>query len=677
MVAIATLVVWMWCPSAMSAERHAGRKKVAVVLSGGGAKGMAHIGALRVIERAGIPIDIITGTSMGSIVGGLYAIGYDAHRLDSMVRKQDWSFLLTDKIEAHSPLLDNRKRQNTYFLSKLVTFEGMRVTNKVGGIIEGRNLDMLFGRLVGVYGDSLDFDRLPIPFACVATNIVDNTEYVFHGGRLKEAMRSSMAIPGVFSPVRKDSMVLVDGGLRNNFPVDVARAMGADVVIGVTVQERPRTADDLKNTASVLLQIVDINCKNKYDENLAMTDVPIQVNTEGYSAASFNTAAIDTLIRRGEEAAMGQWDGLLALKRKIGVGDSFVPERPAPCAEILQEEDAVSGGAGKAVADILVAGLGVRFDSEELVALQLNGVLSPKNTPLDIEATIRLGKRIMARADMHYKPVKSGGMRLSYVFGHDDINFYDRGDRAFNVTYNHHVLDFSPFNFDMRNFKFSLGARWDYYSYNDVLSRISDGVAGDTEENEHFVSYYANVRYNSENEWYFPTRGARFEAGYRFHTDNFVDYNGHRGFSELTASWRMSFPLTSRLTFQPMVYGRMLFGGDIPLSSGNVVGGEAFGRYVEQQMPFAGVGHAEYVDNQLLALQLTACQRMGENNYLSLRLSAMRSCDKVGDLFASLPKVGALLGYSYASVFGPLGGSLGWSNQTHGVCFYVNMGFEF
>lgn len=229
----------------------------------------------------------------------------------------------------------------------------------------------------------------------------------------------------------------------------------------------------------------------------------------------------------------------------------------------------------------------------------------------------------------------------------------------------------------MRNFKFSLGARWDYYSYNDVLSRISDGVAGDTEENEHFVSYYANVRYNSENEWYFPTRGARFEAGYRFHTDNFVDYNGHRGFSELTASWRMSFPLTSRLTFQPMVYGRMLFGGDIPLSSGNVVGGEVFGRYVEQQMPFAGVGRAEYVDNQLLALQLTACQRMGENNYLSLRLSAMRSCDKVGDLFASLPKVGALLGYSYASVFGLLGGSLGWSNQTHGVCFYVNMGFEF
>ena len=110
--------VMLLCQGSALASDGSHRKKVAVVLSGGGAKGMAHIGALRVIEKAGIPIDIITGTSMGAIVGGLYAIGYDAHRLDSMVSVQDWSFLLTDKLEAHSPLLDNRERQNTYFLSK-------------------------------------------------------------------------------------------------------------------------------------------------------------------------------------------------------------------------------------------------------------------------------------------------------------------------------------------------------------------------------------------------------------------------------------------------------------------------------------------------------------------------------------------------------------------------------
>ena len=306
-VLIGMAAVMLLCQGSALASDGSHRKKVAVVLSGGGAKGMAHIGALRVIEKAGIPIDIITGTSMGAIVGGLYAIGYDAHRLDSMVSVQDWSFLLTDKLEAHSPLLDNRERQNTYFLSKTFMLDRNRISKKSGGMIEGRNLEKLFDRLTAGYHDSIDFNRLPIPFACVATDIVDNSEYVMRGGVLSEAMRSSMAIPGVFSPVRKDSMVLVDGGLRNNFPVDIARQMGADVVIGVTVQEDLKEAYDLKSTSDVLLQIVNINCKNKYDENLAMTDVPVCVNTKGYSSASFTAAAIDTLMRRGEEAAWSDY----------------------------------------------------------------------------------------------------------------------------------------------------------------------------------------------------------------------------------------------------------------------------------------------------------------------------------------------------------------------------------
>ena len=252
-VLIGMAALMLLCQGSALASDVSHRKKVAVVLSGGGAKGMAHIGALRVIEKAGIPIDIITGTSMGAIVGGLYAIGYDAHRLDSMVSVQDWSFLLTDKLEAHSPLLDNRERQNTYFLSKTFMLDRNRISKKSGGMIEGRNLEKLFDRLTDGYHDSIDFNRLPIPFACVATDIVDNSEYVMHSGVLSEAMRSSMAIPGVFSPVRKDSMVLVDGGLRNNFPVDIARQMGADVVIGVTVQEDLKEAYDLKSTSDVLL----------------------------------------------------------------------------------------------------------------------------------------------------------------------------------------------------------------------------------------------------------------------------------------------------------------------------------------------------------------------------------------------------------------------------------------
>ncbi len=174
-------------------EQETNRKKVAVVLSGGGAKGMAHIGALKVLEKANIPIDIITGTSMGSIIGGLYSIGYNAHSLDSMVRVQDWSYVITDKEDLRNQSLSDRKKQNTYLFSTGMTI-GKKDVN-AGGFIKGKNLAELFQQLCAGFTDSLDFTNdLPIPFACVATNIIDNSEVDFHSGRLPQAMRASMAV---------------------------------------------------------------------------------------------------------------------------------------------------------------------------------------------------------------------------------------------------------------------------------------------------------------------------------------------------------------------------------------------------------------------------------------------------------------------------------------------------
>ena len=275
------------------------RKKVAVVLSGGGAKGVAHIGALKVIEEAGIPIDTITGTSMGSIVGGLYSIGYRADVLDSIVRAQDWNTLLLDREDLSLQRIAEREKQNTYMISTGITLKKNKGLSATGGIIKGKNLHGLFERLTSGYNDSIDFNTLPIPFACVATDMVTFTEYDFHSGVLPQAMRASMAIPAVFTPVRIGGMVLVDGGMRNNYPADVAREMGADIIIGIAVPDEDKSAEDLGSTTSILKRIVDYNTKNKYEENVSITDVYIPVNTHNYSAASFNSAAIGTLINRG------------------------------------------------------------------------------------------------------------------------------------------------------------------------------------------------------------------------------------------------------------------------------------------------------------------------------------------------------------------------------------------
>jgi predicted acylesterase/phospholipase RssA len=212
---------------------------------------MAHIGVLKVLEKAGIPVDIITGTSMGSIIGGLYAIGYNAHSLDSMVRVQDWSYVITDKEDLRRQSLNDLKKQNTYFFTTGMTI-GRRDPH-AGGFIKGKNLAELFQQLCAGYTDSLNFTRdLRIPFACVATDIIGNNEVVFHSGRLPQAMRASMAIPAAFSPVRIADKVLVDGGLKNNYPADIARQMGADIIIGVTVQGPPKVAEDMGGAMSII-----------------------------------------------------------------------------------------------------------------------------------------------------------------------------------------------------------------------------------------------------------------------------------------------------------------------------------------------------------------------------------------------------------------------------------------
>lgn len=659
------------------AQDSTARPKVAVVLSGGGAKGMAHVGVMKVIERAGIPVDIITGTSMGSIIGGIYACGWNATALDTTIRKQDWTFLLSDKADYYSQDILKRKKQNTYLLSKSFSARSKNIA-EAGGIIQGKNLSRLFATLTAGYNDSIDFNALPIPFVCVATNIIDNTEYDFHSGVLADAMRASMSIPAVFSPVRHGDMVLVDGGLRNNYPADIARNMGATYIIGSTVQGPPKTADDLVNGGSVLAQIVDVNCKNKYDENIAITDIPIRVNTEGYSAASFTPAAIDTLIRRGEEEAMKHWDELMALKRQLGLSADYQPRLRSPRAEALLPPNYTETQTDRRPKhDIVQGSLGVRFDTEEMVALQLNGVYSSAAKPFDIEATIRLGRHIMTSAVATWQPRRFVDMALGYTFRHNSLNIYERGHNNYSITYNHHQAALSLLNIDIKNLVMDLSARCDYYNYHKVLvsSRLSRDAF--SPEDDAYISYHANLHYNSEDDWNFPTRGAKFQAEYAYFTDNFTQYKGNAGFSELSASWQMAFRLNRHLTLQPQLYGRMLFGTDIPAIRQNVIGGLWFGHYLEQQMPFAGVHHVETTDNHFVGCQIKLQEQLTTNNFIIIKFAAAQQARKPRHLLDRRTMLGAQLAYYYRTILGPVGASLSYSNKTREADFFVNLGFEF
>ena len=663
-------------------------KKVALVLSGGGAKGMAHIGVLKVLERAGIPVDIITGTSMGSIVGGIYACGHRADELDSIVRLQNWSFVLSDRMEPRRQSLHERERQNTYFISKELGM-GKKARAESGGFIAGRNISTLLETYTQPYADSIDFNTLPIHFACVATNIVDYTEYVFHSGVLSKAMRASMSIPGVFSPVRMGDMVLIDGGLRNNFPADIAREMGADYVIGVDVQGEEKTADQLGSASSILMQVLGFNCKNKFKENMELTDVYIRVNTNGYSAASFSNIAIDTLIHRGEVEAMRHWDDLVKLRKELGYGDDNVNVNEnvnvngqwsmVNGQRSMANDPTSSAGFDQQTKERPMINVGMRFDNEEMVSLQANAVLPLKSkTPMDIELTMRLGKRIMGRIDWAMRPLSFFRPTVSYVFRNNDLDYYEYGKKAYSMTYNQHAVKVKLFNFNVRNLNVSIGAEWNYYDYHSVLSDRLPTHMDDEEINDKgFVSYKLTADYNSENHWYFPTRGVRFHGKYAYHTDNFVRLNGAVGMREYLLMGRASFPFNRHFSLQTMLYCRMLYGHEVPFVMSNMMGGEWFGHYVEQQIPFAGVGYMELSWDKIFAAQLQAQYNMTPNSVLLLRVAAGQDADTVKELPEHKVMIGSSLSYYYNTMFGPLGASVGYSNLTKKFYYYINLGYVF
>lgn len=715
------------------------RKKVGVVLSGGGAKGVAHIGALKVIEEAGIPIDYIVGTSMGSIIGGLYSIGYTPQQLDSMVRKQDWTFLLSDRVKRSSMSLNERERSEKYVLSLPFTKSPKDVIS--GGFIKGQNLANLFSDLTVGYHDSIDFNKLPIPFACVSEDVVDGSEIVFHDGVLSTAMRASMAIPGVFTPVRLDSMVLIDGGLKNNYPVDVAKAMGAEIIIGVDVQNDLKKAGQLSSASDILMQIVGLTSQDNYKKNVAMTDTYIKVDVDGYSSASFTASALDTLMHRGEEAAKDQWASLQSLKKKIGIAPDFKPEAHGPynsfsgaqtlfVKEItfsgmedddkswmirkcnLKENGEISVDQIEKALSILrgsksysnasytlietpegyllnflmeekyekIINLGIRFDSEEIASLLVNATANLKTRiPSTLSVTGRLGKRYAARIDYTLEPIQMRNINFSYMFQYNDINIYNGGDRAYSTTYKYHLGEFGFSDVWYKNLRFGFGTRFEYFKYKDFLfnqPEISSEINLKA-KSELFISYYAQLRYNTFNKGYFPSKGSNFGAAYSLYTDNFAKYRDHAPFSALNASWESVFSITNRFAILPSVYGRILIGQDIPYAFENALGGDVFGRYITQQLPFAGVNNIELTERSIIVSGLKLRQRMGSKHYVMLTGNFALCDDNFFKLLKGKAIYGFSLGYGMDSLFGPLEASLGYSNVSDDVGFYVNLGFSF
>ncbi len=280
--------------------------KVGLVLSGGGAKGLAHIGALKVIEEAGVRIDYIGGTSMGAIIGALYASGYSATQLDSIFNQTNFNTLIQDEIPRSSKTFYEKQESEKYAV--ILPFENFKV-GFPSGFSKGQNVYNLISQLTGHVNDITDFSKLPIPFFCVATDVETGKEIILDHGYLPQAVSASGALPSLFSPVVVNDRVLIDGGVVNNYPVDEVKAKGMDIIIGVDVQDSLKTRDQMQSAFDVLVQINNYRTIKDMVEKRKKTDVYIHPDIEDFSAISFDAG--EKIIQAGETSAL---DHLMALE---------------------------------------------------------------------------------------------------------------------------------------------------------------------------------------------------------------------------------------------------------------------------------------------------------------------------------------------------------------------------
>ena len=332
------------------------RPTVALVLCGGGAKGAAEIGVMKLIEELDIPVDLVCGTSIGGLLGGLYAMGYDTDFLDSLMTHQDWEITLSDKIESKHIPLYTKKYKAKYQLSipfhyeksslneslnnsELEDRKGVSADGPVGiqsmmsslpaGYVNGFHVNNLLSGLSVGYQDSISFSKLPIPFFCVATEMVSLKSKNWGSGQLKTAMRSTMSIPGLFSPVRAEGLILTDGGSRNNFPTDIARAVGADIIIGVDLTDPFYTYSNVTNMATVFSQYFAMLNRESYEGTRELADIYIKPNLDGYGMMDFKSESVDSMIQRGYTQALLHKDELLEVKEKVHNAGKHLGNKPA------------------------------------------------------------------------------------------------------------------------------------------------------------------------------------------------------------------------------------------------------------------------------------------------------------------------------------------------------------
>ena len=709
------------------------RPKVGLVLSGGGAKGLAHIGVLKVIDSLGIKVDYIAGTSMGAIVGGLYASGYNAEQLDSIFSRIDVDALLQDYTPRESKSFYEKRNDEIYALT--LPFNKFKL-GLPSGLSKGLYNFNLISSLTQQVSHIRDFDELPIPFLCIATDAETGEKVVLDSGVLAQNMIASGALPTLYSPVEMNGRLLIDGGVVDNYPVEELKARGIDIIIGVDVQDGLKTREELKGVTSVLAQINNFSMIEKMEGKQKATNIYIKPDIKGYTVVAFDKG--NEIIAKGKEKALEFIKELAPYGNSNSKNDKRIVFQDS-----IYIKDIVFNNLDNYTRAYIVGKLKFKRNSKISNSQLQKGILNLNATQnfsainYSFEKMQDGDKLILQLKEnenntflkfgLHYDDLFKSGILLNYtkkrliakndvasldVILGDNIRYnfdyyIDNGfywsfgfnsklttfnrnitsnitdDAVFNTTANAINVDF----FDLSNQaylqtifaqKFSLGGGLEFK----VLKLESETLENTDPvfENSDYLSVFGFVKYDSFDKKYFPRTGWNFNSEIRSYLYSSDYKSNFERFSVAKADFGFAQPVFKNMTFKFQTEGGFAFGERSISYFDFILGGYGF-QQVNNIKPFYGYDFLSLAGDSYVKLLLTADYEIFKKHHLNFSANFANVGNKIFDTietwFVQPNYSGYSFGYGMETVIGPVEIKHSWSPETKDHHTWFSVGFWF
>lgn len=714
--------------------------KVGLVLSGGGAKGLAHIGVLKVIDSLGVRIDYIGGTSMGAAVGGLYASGYSAKQLDSIFREIDFDVLLGDKVPRASKTFQERKNAEKYAASLPLNNFKIKLPSSIS---RGQNVFNLFTKLTMNVREISDFSKLPIPFYCMATNMETGASILLDYGNLAEAIAISSTLPTLFQPVEHEGLLLMDGGIANNYPIEHIKTKDLDYIIGVNVQEDLLSKDEIKSVSEILTQISNFRTVEAMKKKIKLTDIYIEPDVEGYSIISFNKGL--EIIERGEISVVPFLGELSAIAK---IQNFQKQPYKAPVLDSLKINKINILGNKKYTSAYVLGKL--RFRQNETLSFEdfkngVNNLLATNNFKsfrydfsqsgdegYDLYGSIKeTTNTSFLKLGIHYDQIlkssvllnftqkqlllKNDVLSLDFILGDNSrFNFDYYIDKGFywsiglNAKFTRFKYDIDPLYFDgtlpesvssripttytdfttsffvetliKRDFSFKLGATFKRININStspLLISTFQNTRYKIVESD-FSNINALFKYDTIDDVFFPSSGFLFEGGMDLYltASSFDEFSQ---FSVLKANIAKGFSVTNDISVMIGTEGGFMIGNaEIPMLNFGL-GGYTHHKIINNGT-FFGYDFFSLSGNSFVKAYLSADYEFYKRHHINISGNFSNIGDDIflNKEWLTLPTYsGYAVGYGLETIFGPIELKFHWSPETDYTGVLVNLGYWF